>query len=160
MLRGGTGGEAAGSGIGGALDPAGATGGMLTGGIGGEGAPCLYDGVIYDDGNQFTAIDGCNDCGCSNGNTMCTALWCSFSCNQQWGAGRTFYESEGCERCTCQTSGESTCVAITPCIVCEDEGTTHYPGDSWTRACGAQCNCTTIESDGVTVGEVVCVPCE
>ncbi len=38
---------------------------------------CEYNGIIYKQGESFTAIDGCNSCGCDlNGQVACTAMAC------------------------------------------------------------------------------------
>ena len=52
--------------------------------------------------------------------------------------------------CSCDLTGEIVCVGFDPCATCEDEGTTDYPGEAWTRVCGAPCNCKATESDAST----------
>lgn len=137
------------------------TGGVATGGsaTGGLGASCLYDGVIYSDGDSFTATDHCNQCGCANGLSMCTQLNCTAGCTATMGVGAAYYRSNGCEYCVCDRNGTESqvvCTAASPCVVCDDDGVTHYPGDAWTKSC-ATCNCTDTEVNGVVVGEVVCL---
>ncbi|CAI8055640.1 Deleted in malignant brain tumors 1 protein [Geodia barretti] len=38
--------------------------------------PCLYNGVIYSDGDTFPAGDGCNNCTCASGSVACTEAFC------------------------------------------------------------------------------------
>jgi hypothetical protein len=41
-----------------------------------DGIPCLYNGVIYSDGDAFPAEDGCNTCTCASGSVACTEAFC------------------------------------------------------------------------------------
>jgi hypothetical protein len=59
------------------VDSSGGTGGQpLDGGTPDAGATCEYQGRVYESGAQFSAGDGCNHCGCTDGQVQCTALWC------------------------------------------------------------------------------------
>lgn len=37
---------------------------------------CLYNGVVYNEGDSFISIDGCNSCACNNGEVNCTLRAC------------------------------------------------------------------------------------
>lgn len=37
---------------------------------------CVYNGITYQNGESFRAIDGCNTCGCNNGSISCTLIGC------------------------------------------------------------------------------------
>lgn len=37
---------------------------------------CRYNGKTYKSGEGFPAEDGCNNCGCENGEVMCTLMAC------------------------------------------------------------------------------------
>lgn len=39
-------------------------------------ASCTYEGKTYRHGEGFPASDGCNTCGCSNGEVACTLIAC------------------------------------------------------------------------------------
>lgn len=39
-------------------------------------ASCNYNGIIYKNGQSFQDNDGCNTCGCRNGEISCTAMAC------------------------------------------------------------------------------------
>jgi fructose-specific phosphotransferase system component IIB len=38
---------------------------------------CEYDGKVYEEGDSFKDSDGCNSCGCNNGEVVCTLMACS-----------------------------------------------------------------------------------
>ncbi len=38
---------------------------------------CEYNGWAYSDKDTFQSADGCNQCICSNGETVCTQMECS-----------------------------------------------------------------------------------
>lgn len=42
-----------------------------------EPSSCSYYGKIYEDGARFPAGDGCNSCGCDDGNVACTEIACN-----------------------------------------------------------------------------------
>jgi len=37
---------------------------------------CQYNGKTYKSGESFPSTDGCNSCGCENGQVACTMMWC------------------------------------------------------------------------------------
>ncbi|OGK09000.1 hypothetical protein A2767_02405 [Candidatus Roizmanbacteria bacterium RIFCSPHIGHO2_01_FULL_35_10] len=37
---------------------------------------CVYNGKTYQHGQGFQAEDGCNSCGCDNGQITCTTIAC------------------------------------------------------------------------------------
>jgi len=37
---------------------------------------CQYNGKTYKSGDSFPAEDGCNTCGCEDGEVMCTLMAC------------------------------------------------------------------------------------
>jgi hypothetical protein len=37
---------------------------------------CHYNGTIYKSGDGFPSTDGCNTCGCENGQVACTLMAC------------------------------------------------------------------------------------
>ncbi|MFA5894474.1 MAG: hypothetical protein WC851_01745 [Candidatus Shapirobacteria bacterium] len=37
---------------------------------------CQYDGKTYQSGESFRSTDGCNSCGCNNGEVACTLMAC------------------------------------------------------------------------------------
>jgi len=37
---------------------------------------CMYEDVFYGEGDEFTAMDGCNTCLCSGGEVSCTDMAC------------------------------------------------------------------------------------
>lgn len=39
-------------------------------------ASCQYDGKKYKNGDSFRSTDGCNTCGCNNGQVACTLMAC------------------------------------------------------------------------------------
>ncbi len=39
---------------------------------------CDYGGQHYNEGDSFPSTDGCNQCGCSNGDVICTAMACAY----------------------------------------------------------------------------------
>jgi hypothetical protein len=52
------------------------TGGAAPTGGADSGADCMLEGVVHGHGSSWTATDGCNTCGCTDGLVQCTALWC------------------------------------------------------------------------------------
>jgi hypothetical protein len=40
-------------------------------------ASCVYNGKTYAHGASFKDVDGCNSCGCNNGEVACTLMACS-----------------------------------------------------------------------------------
>jgi hypothetical protein len=41
-----------------------------------KGGQCLVDGNTYPNGSAFKSADGCNTCSCSNGQAVCTDMFC------------------------------------------------------------------------------------
>lgn len=41
------------------------------------GKSCEYEGRTYDDGDKWTCSDGCNTCGCADGQVIPTRLACN-----------------------------------------------------------------------------------
>jgi hypothetical protein len=37
---------------------------------------CVYEGRTYYPGDSFPSIDGCNSCGCDDGQIVCTTMAC------------------------------------------------------------------------------------
>lgn len=37
---------------------------------------CEYNGKKYNNNDSFPSIDGCNSCGCDNGQIVCTTMAC------------------------------------------------------------------------------------
>ena len=40
-------------------------------------ARCEYNGWAYADGESFPAVDDCNTCVCSDGEVICTEMYCT-----------------------------------------------------------------------------------
>lgn len=41
-----------------------------------KGANCIYEGVLFEDGDELAALDGCNRCRCGDGTISCTKRAC------------------------------------------------------------------------------------
>jgi hypothetical protein len=89
--------------------------------------PCVVDGVEYPLGGlPFDAPDGCNTCTCGwHGVVTCTEMACCADENGDgvcdvdctydgvgYTAGDTFPSTDGCNSCTCDTSGYVACTAM------------------------------------------------
>jgi hypothetical protein len=37
---------------------------------------CEYEGKTYEENESFPSSDGCNNCGCNNGEVVCTTMAC------------------------------------------------------------------------------------
>ena len=99
-------------------------------GVGGStGVTCLYNNVNYEKGASFKSTDGCNNCSCSaNGLVACTAMAClatggssgvggstGVTClynNVNYTVGSSFKSSDGCNTCSCTSSGQVACTAM------------------------------------------------
>ena len=79
---------------------------------GSVGASCDDGERTYRDGAQWTCKDGCNNCGCSDGSVLTTAIGCS--------------EPPG------PAAGK---------LKCEEAGAWHTHGDSWTTKAGCELSC-------------------
>ncbi len=55
---------------------------------------CTYGDTVYQDGDSFTANDGCNTCSCTGGEVTCTEMACAAICGGF--AGATCAEDEYC----------------------------------------------------------------
>jgi hypothetical protein len=74
---------------------------------------CEQAGRTYEDGDVWTCSDGCNSCGCTDGQMSSTGMACSeppaegagqLQCNEGgvWHAhGHPWTCSDGCSVCTC-----------------------------------------------------------
>lgn len=87
----------------------------------GTGVKCVYNGVVHNLGSSFKSSDGCNTCTCaSDGTVDCTLMACtvggssgiaggtSVGClydGVNYSVGTNFKSSDGCNTCSCTTSG-------------------------------------------------------
>lgn len=78
---------------------------------GNGGTTCSYDGKTYKEGDSFPSSDGCNTCGCTNGQVACTLRACVKTCTydgKTYQEGDTFKSTDGCNTCSC-TGGNVVC---------------------------------------------------
>ena len=74
---------------------------------------CDYGGEHYEEGASFPSTDGCNNCGCSGGQVVCTEMWCGYdSCGGK---------SCGAE-CTICDPADSGCNETAVLKVCDEFG--------------------------------------
>ena len=101
--------------------------GGATGAGGSTGVTCVYNNVNYAAGISFPAGDGCNKCSCtSSGGVVCTKIACpagtggssgvggstGVSClsnGVNYPAGSSFPSPDGCNTCSCTSSGAIIC---------------------------------------------------
>jgi TILa domain/Kazal-type serine protease inhibitor domain len=73
---------------------------------------CTVGGVVYADGAGVPSLDGCNSCGCNDGQVACTLIDCNVSqCNYQgnvYDDGEMFASADGCNSCMC-SEGDVAC---------------------------------------------------
>lgn len=67
---------------------------------------CLYNGSIYNEGESFLSIDGCNSCACNDGEVNCTLKACV-------GDSNSALPTKGLE-IYCYTQDESLVYSILP----------------------------------------------
>jgi hypothetical protein len=89
-------------------------------------------GAECKDGDERPAGDGCNTCGCIDGNWACTAIGCPEICT----LGDR--KSEGCESCVCADTGSGPEWLCNSDLCCE-------PGS--TRSTDDGCNTCTCSAD-------------
>jgi len=132
----GSGGSPAAPAVGGSPSNTGGSGAappvMGTAGVAGApGAPdtCWVGGVAHVIGERFAC--NCNTCWCTpDGNVASTLIQCN-DCNyggQNYVVGETFPSVDGCNQCTCQTSGVS----------CTDKACACDPDQEWYRQYAAR----------------------
>ncbi len=109
---------------------------------------CEYDGLAYQVGDTFDAVDGCNTCTCeSDGSVSCTELGCAPDC-PELGCQFGFLPDEDGDGCSDGCRSE---------LVCEYNRVTYNTADSFPAVDG--CNTCTCESDGsVSCTELGCAP--
>ncbi len=80
------------------------------------GDTCLYEGITYQVGDSFPAVDGCNTCSCESGGLIaCTELGCVATCEDVAAASADFVEqAKVCDPaatnpCTELVSGQLDC---------------------------------------------------
>ena len=56
------------------------------------GGSCTLNGVTYDDGDSVPSLDGCNSCGCVDGQIACTLVDCANASCNYGGAVPTYAE--------------------------------------------------------------------
>jgi hypothetical protein len=119
----------AGQNTGGAIQNVGGAGQNTGGTAGSSGITCLYDNVNHAPGDSFKSTDGCNTCSCtSSGQVACTEMAClatggssgvggstSVTChynNVNYAPGSSFKSTDGCNTCSCSSSGQVACTAM------------------------------------------------
>ncbi len=112
---------------------------------------CTYDGVVYSDGEGFASTDGCNSCGCNDGDVVCTELDCGpapASCEYNgmtYQDGEGFPSTDGCNGCGCN-DGQVSCTELLcepePSSSCIYYGKEYKHGESFGAADGCNsCGC-------------------
>lgn len=111
-------------------------------------AECMRDGVRYAPGDAVPALDGCNSCGCIDGEIVCTTADCPDSqCSYAgitYAAGATFTATDGCNTCSCGTDGFVGCTqrGCDGPPSCQYAGTTLASGQSISAGDGCNtCSC-------------------
>ena len=126
-------------------------------------APCSLDGVSYESGaTGIPASDGCNTCGCQDGQLACTLIACDVgTCTYEgrgYSEGASFTSADGCNTCTCSQGS----VACTERACLPDAPTCMYQGDSFSngesRAAGDGCNTCTCQNGQMLCSARACSP--
>ena len=122
-------------------------------------ATCEYGGQIYQGGDTFPDLDGCNTCNCTDdGYIQCTEMACVTTCEYDgmiYEAGDSFPADDGCNTCQCQDDGTVGCTEEVCPTTCEYGDETYNPGDTFPADDG--CNTCTCGDDGsVACTEMAC----
>jgi hypothetical protein len=83
---------------------------------------CEFDDKSYRDGDSVASQDGCNQCFCSDGEVVCTAVDCVDGCLHQGRLYQPFEQfpaGDDCNTCQCLENGQVTCTMV-ECTVCGD----------------------------------------
>jgi hypothetical protein len=146
---------------GGSVDHGGSQNENGTGGGSHGGGDCSYFGNTYQSGESFTALDGCNSCFCEDSETSCTLVDCADGCMYD-GTIYPLYSSVPagkveppfhCEECTCDGSGQITCVHV-DCAVCQESALDFAEALDAAKVCDptADNQCTELISSGPACG--------
>ncbi|XP_072014296.1 uncharacterized protein [Amphiura filiformis] len=116
---------------------------------------CRVGDMVYTEGQSWN--DGCNGCGCQNGQIICTARYCA-PCEyqfQQFSTGQSRPDDDGCNTCTCGTDGRWACTEIA-CGGCRNGDMLYTEGQTWNDGCN-DCEC---RSGRMICTLRYCAPCE
>ena len=135
---------------------------------------CVYNGVTYQDGDGFPSSDGCNSCGCNNGDVACTERACApepKTCEyngKTYQDGDGFPSTDGCNGCGCN-NGVVLCTELAcdpnagSCISNGAEypnGSTDVPDPDSCNTCscidGVITSCTEIHCPNPPPGQASC----
>ncbi len=122
---------------------------------------CEYFGTTYQNGQSFTALDGCNTCICEGGEPSCTLVDCAEGCMYEG----TFYPlatsvpagkmepPSYCEECTCSGPDQVTCLQV-ECAICQASVNDFAEALIAAKACdpAADNQCTQLVSSGPVCG--------
>lgn len=129
------------------------------------GEQCTLDGVTYDAGDSVPSPDGCNSCGCIDGEVVCTTADCPESQCTYGGStyafGTSFTALDGCNTCSCEQGNVISCTLMD----CNDEplnctfGDVVIPSGEWISA-GDGCNSCGCDNGSWQCTTAACaVPC-
>lgn len=131
---------------------------------------CTVNGKGYSLNESFPAPDGCNTCTCmADGSSACTEKaclndggaggggggQCSYA-GKTWKVGDRFSDTDGCNTCSCLSSGDVACTLIGCSSGCTDGKNTYKPGETYQPGGCGSCTC---QADGSSIClAIACAP--